>query len=159
MAEELLELVKSEDIDIILDEIDENENKLLNKNPTVPTNVSWEEIISQMRAGKTNYIKNLITSKDIAINAQNPKNGLTLLHYAVVIGNYDLVKALCNFGADVNITNNDGDDVFKYAVKYGRYKITELIFYPQLSGSLGKDLKNIATQIHLKNKEAHNIMQ
>ena len=39
-------------------------------------------------------------------------------------------------------------------MKYGRYNITEMIFYRQLSGSLGNDLMSIATQIHLKNKEA-----
>ena len=93
MAEGLLERIKSVDIEDILNEIDAHENKLtINNNSTIPTNVSWEDILSQIKAGKINYIKNLITSKDIDINTQNAENGLTLLHYAVVIGKWsDLI--------------------------------------------------------------------
>ena len=44
------------------------------------------------------------------------------------MGNYDLIKALCNLGADVNIKDKGGNDAFKYTMKYGRYEIIELIF-------------------------------
>ena len=74
-----------------------------------------------------------------------------------MIGNYDLVKAICNFGADVLIKDNDGDDAIKYAIAYGRYNITEMIFYRQLSGSLGNDLRQIASDIFEKRKEAMDI--
>ena len=87
--------------------------------------------------------KSLIPSKDIAINTQNPQNGLTLLHYAVVFCNYDFVKALCNFGAHVYIQDNDGKDVIQFAMKYGRCKINEMIFNRWLSDSLGHDLRII----------------
>ena len=156
---DVLNSVKIEDIDDILDEIDENERKIVSKKLEPSINVDWNKIMEQMQMGNANYIKNLITSRDININTQNPENGLTLLHYAIIIGNYDLVKILCNFGADVSIKDNDGDDPFKYAVSYGRYNITELIFYRQLSGSLGNDLRDIATQIHSKNKEAKDMME
>eukprot|EP01084_Bolivina_argentea_P040361 74597_1 len=137
-------------IDDILDEIDENEekeNKLSNY-------VNWDEIINEIRNGNLNKIKNLITSNDISINTQNPINGKTLLIYGVIIGNIDLIKVICNYGADVHIKDIDGMDALDYAIKYGRYKITELVYYQQLSGSLGNNLKNIARKIHDKNKEA-----
>merc|ERR1712228_854096 len=93
-------------------------------------------------------------SKDIEINAQNPQNGKTLLMYAVIIGNFDLVKALCNFGSNVSVKDKNGLDALDYALNFGRYKITELVFYRQLSGKTGNDLKRISTEIHTKNKEA-----
>merc|ERR1712228_453232 len=81
-------------------------------------------------------------------------NGQTLLVYAVIIGNFDLVKAICNAGSDVSIKDEEGLDALDYAIKFGHYKITELVFYRTLSGKTGNDLKQIATAIHAKNKEA-----
>eukprot|EP01083_Nonionella_stella_P176620 618486_1 len=108
-----------------------------------------------MEYGKNvSFIKNLISSKQIAVNSQNPLTGKTLLIYAVIIGNMDLVKTVCNFGGDVHIKDDDGLDALDYAIKYGRYKITELVYYRQLSGSLGNDLKEIAMKIHKLNKQA-----
>ena len=95
MADLILKM-KSAEIDDILDEIDKNEEKIQTSNTKhedTRHKVLWDEIITKMQSGDTNYIKNLITSKDININASNPENGMTLLHYAIVIGNYDLVKA------------------------------------------------------------------
>eukprot|EP01084_Bolivina_argentea_P040350 74573_1 len=147
------------EIDKILDEIEQNEAKFESNhtNETLnqaTSNVNWTEILSAIRVGNINYIKNLITSNDIDINAQNPIDGKTLLIYSVIIGNIDLLKVVANFGADVHIKDFDNDDALDYATKYGRYKITELLYYQQLSGTLGNDLKEIATQIHEKNKEA-----
>lgn len=64
---------------------------------------------------------------------------------------------MCNFGGDVHIKDVDGLDALDYAIKYGRYKITEMVYYRQLSGSLGNDLKGISMDIHGKNKEAEYI--
>ena len=108
--------VTAEDVNDILVEIDKATIRKINE----PESVNWNEIIDHMKTGEINYIKNLITSSKININAQNPENGMTLLLYAIVIGNYDLVKAICNFGADVSIKDNDGDDAIKYAITYGR---------------------------------------
>merc|ERR1712228_527964 len=91
------------------------------------------------------------------VNAQNPSNGQTLLIYAVIIGNFDLVKDILNNGADVSIKDEEGLDALDYALKFGQYKITEIIFYRSLSGKTGNDLKRISTEIHTKNKEAEYI--
>eukprot|EP01084_Bolivina_argentea_P062674 114628_1 len=117
-------------------------------------NVDWNKILSEMKNGNINYIKNLITSNEIDINAQNPENGQSLLIYAIIVGNYDLVKVIINFGANVNIKDNDEQDAIQHALMYGRYKITELVYYQQLSGSLGKDLKHVSTQIYNKDEES-----
>merc|ERR1712228_1095023 len=48
-------------------------------------------------------------------------------------------------------------DALDYAIKFGQYKITELVYYRTLSGKTGNDLKRISTDIHTKNKEAEYI--
>merc|ERR1712228_99083 len=158
------------DIDALLDEIEENEQKYKNIAATPATrvvtrqlfelhtkknedNVDWNEIMKQLKQRNTNYIKNLISSKQIGVNAQHPTNGKTLLMFAVIIGNVDLVKGILNNGANVSIKDEDGLDALDYASKFGQYKITELVFYRTFSGK-GNDLKRIATDIHTKKKEA-----
>ena len=157
----------------LLDEIAENEKKYeLNRiKSTDDDNVDWNEIMDALRAKNTNFIKNKLSSKQIGVNAQNPDNGKTLLIYAVVIGDYDLVKgtlyahtrthihvhthtAILNVGADVSIKDKHGMDALDYAIKFGQYKITELVYYRQLSGKTGNDLKLIKTEIFRKKKEA-----
>ena len=125
----------------------------------IDNHADWDKLLQEMKNGNVNYIKNLITSNDININAQNPENGQTLLIYAVIVGNFDLVKAIINFGANVKIKDNEGQDALQHAVIYGRYKITELVYYQELSGSLGKDLKHVATQIHDKDEESEYFFQ
>eukprot|EP01083_Nonionella_stella_P223512 796510_1 len=141
MAESTL---TGDDIEDILDEIQETEEK---QHDTSATNsddaVTWEDILHHLRERNTHFIKNLITSKEIHVNAKNPSDGKTLLIYAVIIGNLDLVQAICNFGSDIKIKDNDKLDALDYAIIYGRYKITEMVYYRQLSGKLGNDLKQI----------------
>merc|ERR1712228_540467 len=139
-----------------VDEIEENEKKY-DMNAKKEDHVDWNKITNALRAKNTNYIKTLISSKEIGVNSKNPNNGQTLLIYAVIIGNFDLVKAICNFGANVSIKDKEGLDALDYALKFGQYKITELVYYRQLSGNVGNDLKRISTDIHTKNKEAQYI--
>eukprot|EP01084_Bolivina_argentea_P137299 241805_1 len=145
-----------ETIDHLLDEIHNNDQK---SNIDID-DVDWDAILLEFQGGGTSYIKNLITSNEIGdINIKNPKDGKTLLTYAVIIGNRDLVNTICNFGAAVNIKDNDDMDSLDHAIKYGRYKITELIYYQQLSGSLGNTLKDIASKIHEENQKAKEIKE
>eukprot|EP01083_Nonionella_stella_P288116 980593_1 len=116
--------------------------------------VNWDQILSAISTGNIQLIKTLITSNSIDINAQHPGTGKTLLIYSVIIGNYDLVAVLCNFGSNVYVKDNDGSDALHYAIKYGQYRITELLYYRQLSGALGKDLKGISTKLYQKKRES-----
>eukprot|EP01083_Nonionella_stella_P021371 59278_1 len=143
--------VDLEEIDSILDELEENERKQNNVDENA---IEWQDILNAIKSKKVGFIKNLISSKQFDVNNQHHLTGKTILIYAVIIGNMDLVKTVCNFGADVHIKDDDGFDALDYAIKYGRYKITELVYYRQLSGSLGNDLKSISMQIHKQNKQA-----
>eukprot|EP01084_Bolivina_argentea_P191988 329670_1 len=116
------------EIDSILDEIQNHEHQQEKQKE-----LKWKEIQSQIREKNTSYIKQLIISKEIDVNAQNPVDDKTLLIYAVIIGDLDLVTSICNFGADVHLQDSDKLDALDYALAYGRYKITELVYYQQLS--------------------------
>ena len=107
---------KDNEIDDILDEIEEREKKLKPEIQNNDDNINWKEIIQEIKVKNINFIKNLITSKSIDINNQNPVDGKTLLIYAVIIGDLDLVTAICNFGADVKIVDKDGLDALQYAI-------------------------------------------
>eukprot|EP01083_Nonionella_stella_P004819 14041_1 len=64
-----------EEIDIILDELEENEKKqsnVVNANANVIANdddISWHDILNGIRSKNVNYIKNLISSKQLAVNS------------------------------------------------------------------------------------------
>ncbi len=91
------EELKLEEIDDILDEIEQHEQQ---SNPNTvyvtPTDISWDTILTELKNGNVAFVKNIITSNDIEINAQNPVNGMTLLIYSVIIGNSDLIKTILN---------------------------------------------------------------
>eukprot|EP01083_Nonionella_stella_P046173 123619_1 len=148
--------IGANEIDSLLTEIEQQTSveESKQRDNVEEDHVDWSPILQAIKTGNITFIKGLITSNDIGIDSQNPENGRTLLIYAVIIGNVDFVKQCCNFGANVNIKCHNDLDAFDYATKYARYKITELIYYRRLQGTLGNDLKNIATEIHSKNKEA-----
>eukprot|EP01083_Nonionella_stella_P061828 160974_1 len=154
MSENELKLIHVDEIDSILDELEDNEKKRSNMKEVENDDIEWQDILNGIRSKKVNFIKNLISSKQLAVNSRNPLTGKTVLIYAVIIGHMDLVKMICNFGGDVHIKDDDGLSALDYAIKYGRYKITELVYYRQLSGSLGNDLKAISMQIRQMNKQA-----
>eukprot|EP01084_Bolivina_argentea_P173989 301386_1 len=133
-----------DEFDKILDEIeqDEVEHKMSNKiEQKIPENVNWDNIITQLQVKNITFIKNLISSREMDVNNRNPKDGKTLLIHSVIIGDIELVKVICNFGGDISIKDDEGFDALDYAKRYGRYKITSLVYYKTLSGSLGNDLK------------------
>ena len=123
-------------------------------NDGINDELTWPQITDEIGKGNIGFIKGIISSNDVDINAKNPENGKTLLIYSVIIGNIDLVNIVCNFGADVHLKDDDDMDALDYAIKYGQYKITELLYYRQLSGSLGNDMKIVAGLIHEKDKQA-----
>ncbi len=73
---------------VMVDGILQSENKL-------PLNPEWREITNLMLEYGGDY-----NTKD--------KNGNTLFHRAVQMGNTDLVRRLISMGVDVNVKNNEG---------------------------------------------------
>lgn len=65
------------------------------------------------------------SSNIIALSKNN--NGLTLLHYAAVIGRKDMVEWLLDHNADVNARDNNGLTPLHYAAAIGLKEIPELL--------------------------------
>eukprot|EP01103_Thecamoeba_quadrilineata_P016383 TRINITY_DN5463_c0_g1_i1.p1 TRINITY_DN5463_c0_g1~~TRINITY_DN5463_c0_g1_i1.p1 ORF type:complete len:1264 (-),score=264.59 TRINITY_DN5463_c0_g1_i1:43-3834(-) len=78
----------------------------------------------------------LMLKKGVKINHKVYKYGLTPLHYAVMNGiNKRIVRFLLLNGADVNMTNNEGNTVLHFAIIYNRTKMISLLisFHPDIS--------------------------
>eukprot|EP01084_Bolivina_argentea_P143361 251783_1 len=85
MAKEIQPL--SDDIRVYNEKNNNNENKQKQDEKQIYDNdFDWDIILKELKLKNTNYIKNLITSKAIDINEQNPLDGRTLLIYSVIIG-------------------------------------------------------------------------
>lgn len=65
---------------------------------------------------KLEYIQELI-AHDADVNAQSFISGDTALHRAVSWGNVDCVKYLIEFGADPELTNNEGETALAMAMR------------------------------------------
>ena len=65
--------------------------------------------------------KLLTTNKDININATNIR-GITALHEAAIDGNCPMLKLLIEFGADINVEDNEGYNALDYAVCGGDFE-------------------------------------
>ena len=89
--------VDADDIENLLNEIEENEKvqqqqQQQQQEENDDIDIEWDEILKELKNKNMNFIKNLISSKQINVNTQNPENGKTLLIYAVIIGDFELVK-------------------------------------------------------------------
>ncbi len=148
------EIISLNEMDEILDEIEDRK-----KEKEDESDVDWKPILKAFKTKNINYIKNVISSKMVSINEQNPLDGKTLLIYATVVGSLELVKVICNFGADVKVKDNEDLDALDYAIRYGRIQITKLLYYRTLSGSLGADLKHIVKEQTRQSEEAEYILK
>jgi len=82
----------------------------------------------------------------ICIDVQNPQDGMTLLMHSIIIGDYDLVSKITKYGANISITDNDGDDALDYALVFQRYKITELLLLLSMKDGMNGISQAIANQ-------------
>ena len=71
---------------------------------------------------------------------------MTLLMHSIIIGDYDLVSKITNYGADISIKDNDGDDALDYALVFQRYKITELLLLLSMKDGVNGISQAIANQ-------------
>ena len=61
------------------------------------------------------------------IEARDPGTGASVLHYAVMRGNPDILALLMGRGADVNSRTKNGTTPLHTAVLYNRYEVAELL--------------------------------
>eukprot|EP01084_Bolivina_argentea_P280918 480512_1 len=127
--------ISADRIDQLLDEIEQNEEKL--------QRIDWDHVRSKIMNGQITYIKSLVSSNTVNIDEQDA-NGKTLLHFCAISGNFDMVSFLSTFGADIFIKDKLGHTALTYAKKFGYYRIAELLYFASLSSSVGGELKEKA---------------
>eukprot|EP01083_Nonionella_stella_P293298 997407_1 len=123
-------------------------------NETREMDMNWDRVLPAIDSGNIAFIKTFITSNNININEPHPETGKTLLMYSVIAGNYELVAMICRNGSNVNIKDNEKSDALYYAIIHGDSRIIEFLYYKQLTGALGEDLRDIATQLYAKQQES-----
>lgn len=110
-------------------------------NATMVAKINWNQIYLH-----TQSIMNLVESDTIDIDIQNPSDGMTLLMHSIIIGDYDLVLKITNYGANISIQDNDGDDALDYALVFQRYCITELLLSLSIQSGGDGIAQALATQ-------------
>jgi ankyrin repeat protein len=85
-----------------------------------------------VRSGKEDIVEYLVSRRDANVNAIDSYR-MTPLHYAVGLGNVEMVRCLVDHGANVNATNSNGTTPLHLAAKSGnedtvRYLISQGAF-------------------------------
>eukprot|EP01084_Bolivina_argentea_P274569 468040_1 len=116
--------------------------------------------LTTIHDGSIDGIKDLLKQVGGDLKSKNPSNGMTLLEYATISGDMELVDILCNeYNVDINTTNDEKEEkesALNYAAKYGRKKIAKFLCYHELPDTF-KSLKDIDIQINCKNRIANQI--
>jgi ankyrin repeat protein len=87
----------------------------------------WTPLMFAAEKGHLTITQALLSAPRIDINAKKP-DGATALHVAVNQGKDDVVKALIKQGADVDITDNDGQTPMMVANSLGYMTIVQEFF-------------------------------
>ena len=112
---------ESLDIDNILDEVEENEQKYQKEkvyhydnkqdeedeeiNDKKKTVTFWNDLDKKLKEGDIEFVKDLVRTKELKIDEVNNR-GRNLLMMATQHGSYELVSMCINLGADIDKQDN-----------------------------------------------------
>jgi len=97
------------------------------------TDVNLKSAFLHIRGDRWVFIKSYLDSNLFTVNDQYRDDGTSLLHMAIWYGKTDFAKELVmDYGADINLKDNDGDGALKYAQHIKDY---EMIRFLQARGA------------------------
>lgn len=92
-------------------------SKLKGKTDSKPLNI--EMAMNAIKEGNLALLKSMI-SRGLSVNSKDQdSNNNTLLHYACINGEKDIVKYLLNKGAEINVGNNDNHTPLLVSLLFG----------------------------------------
>lgn len=94
----------------------------------VSDNRGWFPLHEAAAAGQTGCLRSLLEHKSEDIINSKAYSGETALFLAAVSGHAECVKALMDFGADVNIMNDEEVSLLVAAVKGGNLECFQVCF-------------------------------
>jgi ankyrin repeat protein len=89
-------------------------------------NELYTAVVTSIFDGGLNVVKVLFDRTSLNIDKQG-RSGNSVLMWAALWGQTDVVTYLIGKGADINLENNDGDSALSLAAKAGNRKIVKLL--------------------------------
>jgi len=85
-----------------------------------------------LKKGMNDMVQVYLDNSPIDINAQRSNDGVSMLHLAIWYGNVNITKQLVEKGADINLSDHEGDKPLGYAI---HKKNMDLIAYLSSKGA------------------------
>jgi ankyrin repeat protein len=97
--------------------------------PTKPTPIALVEPLSLHAVVAKGDFENArkLVEQGADVEAKDPGTGASVLHYAVMRGNPEILQFLLGRGVDVNSRTRNGTTPLHTAVLYNRYEVAELL--------------------------------
>jgi ankyrin repeat protein len=92
---------------------------------------SLSALLDAAKKGDADRVEKLATEVPAMINQADPEFGATPLHWAALRGHADVVKVLISYGADLTVTNKDGETPLRVARRANRTQVVELLRWAQ----------------------------
>uniref|UniRef100_A0A0R3S5S9 SAM domain-containing protein n=1 Tax=Elaeophora elaphi TaxID=1147741 RepID=A0A0R3S5S9_9BILA len=112
--------------------------------PYVPFPENTTPLMYAVLIADINIVKIIQESNVTDINAAENVSGLTALMFAAIIGNYEVMEYLINFGADISLISLDGFTAIDYAFAIGNINADLLCLLQQPLGHGS----NLSSQSH-----------
>ena len=88
---------------------------------------SLSALLDAAKRGEAGRVEQLATEVPSLINEADAEFGATALHWAALRGHAEVVKALISHGADLTVTNKDGETPLRVARRANRSQVVELL--------------------------------
>ena len=85
------------------------------------------DLFMSVMANDTSSVIEIIKNRKPVINARKKSTNETLLHIACSKGNLDIVKCLCENGANVEVKDDNGETPLHFACYYGNFSIVKYL--------------------------------